>query len=315
MHTSLRIPALAASGALLLGVGVAAAGDESKDVAVRIQANLEAASCTATPPTVTLLGATIEVTNAKFEIGDESDDDDDDGPSIPGACSGLVLGALTEAKLVDDQDPLTALKVEQGEDDDHDGTELQAPLQEIDPASGQITLLGLKIDASTAALDGAGDDCDDHDDDDDDSEPPLDLGQLVPGQFVEVRLDEAKLPALVATRLEVKNFDNQIEVDLEDEHGEDIDDDSPTVAVNAAVTVLVRVPTGKGKATRTVRQTVHLNQSASGRFILRGLPKGLARIQITREVGGTKWAARRNLKVVPNTTRTVRVRLHKTRAR
>ena len=88
------------------------------------------------------------------------------------------------------------------------------------------------------------------------------------GQFVEVHLDESKLPSLVASRLEVKNFNNQIEIDLEDEHGEDIDDDSPTVQVNATITVAVKVPARKGHGTRMVRQTVHLRQTASGRFTL-----------------------------------------------
>ncbi len=310
MNASLRMPAaVVVSAAIVLAFDASAvrANDEGKDVAVKVEAALEAAACTGSPATVTLLGLNIDVTKAKFEVGDDGGDDDDD-VSIPGACTGLITGARVEAKLVDDIDPLTAIEVEQEGDDDDDGSELQAPLQAVDPASGQITVLGLNIDASAAALDGEDDDCDE------DGAQPLDLSQLTLGQFVEVHLDESKLPALVATRLEVKNFTNQIEIDLEDEHGEDIDDDSPTVKADAAVTVMVRIPARKGQRARVVRQTVHINQTAKGRFTLSGLPKGMAKIQITRELGGVKWAARRNVKVLPDTTRTVRIRLRKTRA-
>ena len=259
MNTSLRIPAaLVASAAIVLAFGASAvrASDEGKDVAVKVKATLEAAACTGSPATVTLLGLNIDVTKAKFEVGDDGDDDGDDGRSNPGACTELIPGARVEAKLVDDIDPLTALEVEQEGDDDDDGSELQAPLQAVDPASGQITVLGLNIDASAAALDGEDDDCDE------DGAQPLDLSQLTLGQFVEVHLDESKLPALVASRLEVKNFTNQIEIDLEDEHGEDIDDDSPTVKADAAVTVVVKIPARKGQRARVVRQTVHINQTA-----------------------------------------------------
>ena len=72
MNSPLRIPAaLVASGAFLLAVNAstAQAGDEGKDVAVKIEAALEAAACTGSPQTVTLLGLNIDVTKAKFEVG------------------------------------------------------------------------------------------------------------------------------------------------------------------------------------------------------------------------------------------------------
>ena len=166
MNRSLCTPvALVASGALLLALGgaTAQASDESKDVAVKVKAILEAASCAGTPATVTLLGLNIDVTKAKFEVGEEGEDDN---ASAPGACTELDHRARVEAKLVDDLDPLAALEVEQEEEDDDDGPEVQAPLQAVDASSGQITVLGLSIDASAAALDGAHDDCDDHDDHD-----------------------------------------------------------------------------------------------------------------------------------------------------
>ena len=295
--------ALVVSGLAMLAAGVApaSASDEGKDVAVRIKAPLEAAACTtAPPPTITLLGLNIDVTKANFEIGE----DDDHSGASSGTCSQLTTGSAVEVKLVDDMEPLLATEVEQEGEDDDDGAAVQAPLQGV--GAGTITLLGLTIDVSAASLEGDDDDCEDG------GGQPIDLGQLTIGQVVEVHLDASKLPALVATRLEVKNFDNQIEVEVDDENGAEVNDDSDTVSVDAAVTVAFRTPARKGHRARVVRKTVHITKMTNGRFVLGGLPKGVATVKITREVGGVKTAARRAVRVQPNTTRTVKMRLRKT---
>ena len=301
--------ALVVSGLALLAAGTspASAGDEGKDVAVRIKAPLEASACTAAPPTITLLGLNIDTTKASFEIDREDDDHDGHSGSSSGTCSALTTGSAVEVKLVDDIEPLVATEVEQegeDEDDDNDGTAVQAPLQGV--AGGAITLLGLNIDASGASLEG------DHDDCEDGGGQAIDLSQLTVGQLVEAHLDASKLPALVATRLEVKNFANQVEVEVDDENGDAVADDDDTVSVDAAVTVAFRTRAHKGHPARVVRKTVHITKTTSGRFVLGGLPKGIVTIKLTREIGGVKTAARRAVRVLPNTTRTVKMRLRKT---
>lgn len=299
---------LVVSGLAMLAAGVApaSASDEGNDVAVRIKAPLQATACTAAPPTLTVLGLNIDTTKAIFEA---EGGDDDHGGASSATCSGLVPGSPVEVKLVDDVEPLAATEVEQEGEDDDDGTTLQAPLQGVDSGAGTITLLGLTIDARAASLEGDDDDCEEGD------AQPLDLGQLTVGQLVEVHLDSSRLPALVATRLEVKNFANQIEVEVDDENGDEVDDDSPSVSVDAAVTVAVRTPAHKGHRARVVRKTVRISKLTNGSFVLSGLPKGVATIKIIRDVGGVKSAARRAVRVQPNRTRTVKMRLHKTHAK
>ena len=302
----LRIPrALIVSGLALLGAGasLASAGDEGKDVVVRIKAPLDASACTAAPPTITVLGLNIDTTTAKFEIDGEDDDHEGASGANSGTCSELTTGSAVEVKLVDDVEPLVATAVGQ-EGEDNDGASVQAPLQGV--GLGTITLLGLTVDASAATLEGDDDDCEDG------GGQPIDLTQLMVGQFVDVHLDASKLPVLVATRLEVKNFANQIEVEVDDENGDQVADDNDTVSVDAAVTVAFRTPARKGHPARMVRKTVHMTKTTNGRFVLGGLPKGVVTIKLTREVGGVKTAARRAVRVKPNTTRTVKMRLHKT---
>ena len=308
MTRFLTIPrALVVSGLALLAVGVspASAGDEGKDVAVRIKAALEASACTAAPPTITVLGLNIDTTKANFEV--DGEEADHSGASS-GTCSQLTTGAAVEVTLVDDVEPLVATEVQQegeGDDDEgNDGTAVQAPIQIV--AVGAITVLGLPIDVSSATLEGDDDDCEDG------GGQPIDLTQLTVGQLVEVHLDASKLPTLVATRLEVKNFANQVEVEVDDENGDAVADDDDTVSVDAAVTVAFRAPARKGHPARMVRRTVHITKTTNGRFVLGGLPKGVATIKITREVGGVKTAARRAVRVQPNATRTVKMRLRKT---
>jgi Domain of unknown function (DUF5666) len=299
------LPALVflVAGALVVPTQRALAHDESGDVSVKINAPLDAVDCSATPPTVSVLTLNVDVTGATFESGEGEGDDDG-----AGACAGLTTGSSAEVKLASDALPLTATEVSQeGDDDDENSLALQAPVQAVDVGAKTITLLGLTIDASAATLEG----CDD--DDDQGSGQPVDLTQILVGQILDVRLDPATLPSLVATRIRVKNFTNEVSVSLEDEHGQQVDDASDDVAVDVTTTVRVK-QTRPGKASRIVKKTLHLQFRAHGSFVVPGLPKGTATISIVRNSGGAQSAARRVVRVLPNKSRAVKVRLHKTRS-
>jgi hypothetical protein len=74
-------------------------------------------------------------------------------------------------------------------DDDDSNEEMHAklvgPLDAVDPGAGTVTIFGLTVDASQAAL-----------------EDGTTLADLTPGGTVKVVLDPTKLPALVATKIE-----------------------------------------------------------------------------------------------------------------
>ena len=304
---SFLVSALAVAAA---GVGLAGAHDESADVTIKIEAPLTASACTAASPTISVLGLNIDTTKASFDVESEDSGSPDvssaGSKSSPSAtCQDLTPGAPVEVSLASDVDPLEATRVEQ---DGGNETSLQAPIQQLN-TDGTIQLLGLPVDISGAQI--AGDD----DDSDDGNTQPLDASQLVAGQFVEVRLDPSQLPdKLVATEIDVKNFANQVEVEVEDEQGEDVNDDSDSVDVDASVSVVVKTIGANGKP-KAVRRTVRITKATNGRFVLSGLPKGVATIKIARNVNGTITAARKPVKVLPNRTRTVVLRLHKTRSR
>ena len=163
------------------------------------------------------------------------------------------------------------------------------------------------IDASNASLDGASNNSSDG------TMQPLDLSQLMVGQSVEARLDASKLPSLVATRLEVKNFTNQVQVEVDDTNGTEVDDvdenGQPMNDVNMSVTETVKVQNPSGTGSGTSRATVRLQAASHGRFTLSGLPIGKATIVVTRTANGTTKSAHKKVKVLPNTSRAVRLRL------
>ncbi len=213
-------------------------------------------------------------------------------------CAALVAGQPVEVKLTSDQTPLAATEVTQN------GTSeeftIQAPIQGVDANTQTITVLGLAIDVSGSGLDGA--------DDSGDSSQPIDLGQLITGQFVEVRLASGT-PPLTATETEVKNFANQADVQVEDADQSTIDDTDASgnriddVEVDATATVGLRNPAG------LVHKSLQFHTSSNGSFNLAGLPTGLVRIQVTRVHNDIRQVGRRTLRVKPNTSRHVRLRL------
>ncbi len=103
-----------------------------------------------------------------------------------------------------------------------------------------------------------------------------------------------------------------MDVDLEDDHGQDVNDDADDVTVDVTQTVMVKqIRHGKPKL---VKKTIHQQFQTHGRFVLSGLPKGKATIKAVRVNSGKQMAARITVPVQPNKTRTVKMRLHKTRS-
>ena len=296
--------------AVVLVAGSRSAGaDESADTSFKLKGPIDAVSCSTTPPTVTVFGLVVDTTNAVFDVSGESEgDDDDQAPPTTNGCSSLTVGSPVELTLTSDTDPLAATKVESGHCEGK--AELVGPIQGVDTGNHTLTLYGLTIDASQATAEG--------EDDDDQPAVPVDLTQLSVGQFVEVRLDDNQLPALVATEIEVKNFTNEVTVDVEDENGQMVNDSSDSVDVSVDQTVVVTV-TSKAKNgtvhTRHVRRTVHQQLRTTGHFVVSGLAKGPATIRVSRVTGGRTTAARRVVVVHANKTTKALLRLRVTRTR
>lgn len=319
-----------------------AADDETHDVEIKIVAPLDAADCSASPPTISVLGLTIDVSAATIEAQSSAtpvptpttpptpgDDGTHHGsrpvpsPGQPGCyyycpptplaaqpnsagCSALTVGQAVEVKLGSDALPLVATDVKQDTSSPSED-EVQAPLQGADATAQTITVLGLTIDVSGAGVDGS--------DDDGSSSTPIDLTQLTQGQFVDVKLASSTAP-LTATQLEVKNFTNQIAVEMDDANGNALDDvdaaGNPVDDITADVSELVVVqnpPAANGTSTGRRLKRIRLHAGTNGTLALTGLPTGTAVIRVTRTSNGVTTIGRRGVIVRGNTTRSVRIRL------
>ena len=270
------------------------------DSLVVIQAPLDAVDCAATPPTVTVLGLTIDVSTATIHAGgDDGEDDGEDGEDSDGGCAGLVPGKLVRVVLASDTTPLVAILVKQhdGEDDGEDGgtVEIKAPLQADDSTAQTVTLLGLTIDVSTAGLDGG--------------TPPIDFTKLVVGQVAEVHLDASKLPALVATNLQVTNVGSDVDVEVDDPSGTEVDDPDDDVDIDVTETVVTK-HAGTTKHTKT---TLHFHTTGHGSFHLSGLPAGGAKIKVTRVQGGVTMGRSQGVRLKSNKAQTLRLKLKRMR--
>ena len=267
------------------------------DTVVVLQAPLDAADCAATPPTITVLGLTIDVSTASIhaggddgEEGEGDDGDDEDGNG--GGCAALVPGALVRVVLTGDATPLVATQVKQiGEDDE--GVEVRAPIQAADSGAMTVTLLGLVIDVSTAGLDGGA--------------PPVDFTKVVVGQIAEAHLDATKLPALVATTLEVTDVGSDVDVEVDDPSGTEIDDPTDDVDVKVDIKKTVTVHNGAKRVKTT--SIVHVHTIGHGSFHLSGLPAGAAKISVTRVQAGVTMARSRGARLKVNKTQNLRLRL------
>src|SRR5262249_27257562 len=141
----------------------------------------------------------------------------------------------------------------------------------------------------------------------DGSTAPVDASQLTVGQFVDVELDPAQLPALVATEVEVKNFKNELEVMVEDEDGHEIDDNDTDVTVDVDENVREHQSMGASKASknaksriRRVRRHVHMHHTGPGSFTIAGLPTGNARVEVTVNTPNGPRSGRGKAKIEPN---------------
>lgn len=273
----------------------AGADDETDELEIKVQAPLDAAACVGVPPTVTVLGLAIDVGAAAFQ---------NDGA---GSCAALVVGQPVEVKLASDAAPLVA--TEMGQQGEEQGLQIKAPVQAIDPTAQTITVLGLVVDVSGASLAGA----DDGDTTGEGGDQPIDASQLMVGQYVQVQLDAAKLPALVATQLEVKNFDNQVDVEVDEPDGSNVNDidenGDPVDDVDVDVTETVRVHNAAPGAVGKVKKVLHFEIAAHGRFSLRGLPTGKIKVSARRVKDGVTMTRSKKARVKGNTTRTLRLRL------
>ena len=209
-----------------------------------------------------------------------------------------------------------------GDGNGHHKVRIQAPLQAVDPAALTVQVLGLSVDISTASVEGAddddcgqstlsarvrghdegGDEGDEGDDQDGDDEGcmPVDVSELMPGQFVQIKLNPDSLPTLVATQIEVKNFTNGILVQVVRARGR-----SASGPVQVSVMDSVRVRDASG---HLVTRRLSFQAIGSGRILIQGLPTGQARVTVRRLSSGARATVQR-VPVMANRVRTVRVPL------
>jgi len=280
---------------------LALADDETDELEIKVQATLDATNCGGTPPTISVLGLTIDISTASLNNSEDCEGCGDV------TCADLTVGQVAEVKLASDApDPTTGLlsatEVDMGggdcEDSVCDAVKIAAPLQAIDPNVPSVTVLGLVVDISQARLQGA-------DDGDNEGDNQLvDASQLIVGQMVEIEL-VSNQPPLAATTLEVKNFTNQVDVEVDDQNGQVDDGAVDDVQVDVEETVVVHAPASVTAAAKHVRRTVRLHTATNGSFTLSGLPTGRATITVTR---GTSTGHKR-VQVRPNRARRVKVRL------
>jgi hypothetical protein len=308
---ALRFMIVSALLALLaFAVQLAGADSGGGESEIEIKAPLEAVNCAGVPPTITVLGLTIDIGAAKFD-----DEDDDDAVASAVGCAGLVVGQVVEVELASDLPNattglLTALKLEaEDEECDDECVEIEAPIQAADPVGQTITVLGLTIDISQAEIDG-----DDHENeaetsDDGEGHTPVDPSQLIVGQFVEVKLASNQAP-LTATELEIKNFGNCVEVHVVDQNGNEIDDEDDDVQVVVSLTPTPPAA-GTSKASKSAKgkKTLTFTARSNGHTVLNGLPAGRAKLLITRIHGGHKSSAKSSTVVQPQQTTHVVARL------
>jgi len=293
---------------LLLALGafavrLAIADEDPENVKIKIKAPLDAVDCVSTPATITLLGLSIDISLATF-------DGDEDGAVL--TCADLTVGRVVEVNLASDIGPLSALKLEAEDEecDDEDCVEIEAPIQAIGPTPGTITVLGLVVDISQAELEA------DDDEEGTGTKPPIDLTQLIVGQFVEMELASNQLP-LVATELEVKNFNNGVEIGPIDRAGNEVadEDDDIEIQVTITATIAPNAPAGvlSARTAKAAKKVFKFHAGSNGRIILHGLTTGSAKIVVTRIHNGSKSTGKSSATILPNTIQQLPVKLKQSR--
>src|SRR5262245_49049530 len=265
-------------GALLFAVAVwpaqrVLAEDETDDLQIEVQAPLEAVSCAAVPPTIGVLGLTIDVSAARFghdedgddqgedRNGDDDGEDDDEQGGAAASCADLAVGQLVKVTLSSDvPDPMTGfLSAVEVELETGGKVEIQGPLQAVDPNAPSVTVLGLIVDIHDAEVE------DDHGEAEDDEHDegvgaPIDPIHLMVGQTVELELVSSQ-PPLTANSIEVKNFDNEVEIHLKDGNADENDDEE--VEIEIMEKVVVHAPAAPGKHAKKVKMTVQMHATGS----------------------------------------------------
>jgi hypothetical protein len=252
---------------------------------VKVKAPVTAFDCEASPQTVTMLGLTIDVTNASFGLKSKWHWGHGKHGWHHGefTCDDLKVGQTVAVELTGDVTDtgtglLTAREVEVrgGHDDD---VMVSAPLQAIDPSAKTVTVLGLLIDMSAAKLK-------------DDNEHTIALDQLIQGQFADIDLTSDQTPFL-AVSLVARTGTNQLHIRVFDEKGK-------------------LVTGGKVKATVTVRNgksVVVREATGTGSLILTSIPAGQAKIAITRVYDGKTSKAKASVAMKSNTNKLINARL------
>jgi hypothetical protein len=202
--------------------------------------------------------------------------------------------------------PLVATEVKQTVNGRQD-VEVQAPLQSFDPLAQTITVLGLTIDASGIVMEGADDDSRDG------HHQEVAFDHLMAGQSVEVVL-VASSPPLIASEIEVKNFANQLGLELIDSHGRRVEDldalGNEMDDVRVDVLQFLRVQGRGGGAGSTLEPKVlHFHARSNGTVTVTGLATGSTWITVARTHGGRTASAYRGLRVNGDTLRFLRLRL------
>lgn len=184
------------TGAGLLAGGLSSAVfacDQHHINQVTVQAPIDAINCQASPATVTLLGLTIDVSNAGFGSGSHR------GNSGNATCTSLAVGQTVDVNLAADAPDtttglLTATEVDARGNSDK-SVIIAAPLQAVDPGGANVTALGLVVDITKATLLN--------------DKYPVAASQLMADQFAAITLPSNTTP-LAATKLQVDI--NQVKV-------------------------------------------------------------------------------------------------------
>ncbi len=244
---------------------------------------------TFTCPNISVLGQTISTSAAVFE-------GQDDGGAL--TCTDLQPGQVVKVTLQDQTSPLAATEVELGRScEDRSVVKVTAPLNSISISAlpYTVSVLGssgvITVDISNAELVG-------------EDGQPIALGQLIVGQFVTMKLT-SNVPATSGvpfTAYFVKSMvpGAVVDFDIFDRHGHAVNDETNDVSSTVTFT-----RPGKGAA-----RTVTLHATSNGQFSVANLPKGQAKLAVTRVNNGQKSKGASTVQVSSKTTQNVRVTLN-----
>jgi len=273
----------------------AMADNETDELEMRVEGTLDAADCTA--QTISVMGFTIGIGGARID-------------TTGGVCTDLVVTEQVRVKLFNDISSATGkLRAGRVIPTGNSGSppRIQAPIQAKDASGNTLTLLGVSVDISQGLLEGM----DDHGTDT--GNVPADPSQLIVGQFVQVKL-AAGTPPFIADEVEIENFKNEVEVELEDEHGVEIHDLSDDIEIEVHNHTIARVPAHTSPTDGALvakKRTRRFHTSSDGKFTLHGMFTGEAKIIVERHHGGKRTHGKRVARIKSDKHGHLRIRLHK----